>query len=854
MRRLLHILLLMFVFSTLHAQSEETNRILSYLQKAMNFNKVVPQEKVYLHFDNMGYFENETLWFKAYVTRTDNGHPSDLSKVLYVELLNPMGDVIKTNKYPIDSLGVSHGDMKLDTLLGSGFYEVRAYTRYMTNWGTNAVFSRVFPVFKTPKEEGDYSDLNINSGLYKHREPNNRDKTDSLYFRAIDNGIDVRNLMTTISVQFYPEGGDLIVGKRCRVAMMVVDDNGRPYESEGFLMNERGDVLTSIETDSLGRGCFEVVPDTGKLTFQMRNLKKGEKRQVQFFALPEAKREGCALSVDAVSERMLATIQCTDGICGNMLGYIIMHNGNIIRCDTIKAVPLLEIEMDRQTMPEGVNQLTVFDSWGRIMAERFFFICPKPDKADSIRVTALTQRLKPCGKVEMELQTQPNAHLSFSAMDANNMTNGKRGNMKTWMLLSSEVRGYIHNVDYYFEADDKKHRQDADLLLMIQGWRRYDWRLMSERYTFRKAQPIEDQFYLYGQLKEFRKHNSVSNVKLYVSLYNEKGQSLLGNAITDSEGNYAFKMPFMDGEWKMCIYTTKETKSGEKKKTYRVGIDRQFSPVPRYITPMEAEILHPLKPNAYVKKLNLDADEWEEEDEFIPITKKNHVLENVTVKAKKKRYFTNDNWYYKNENVGRNGATIYYDIDRELDNFLDRGEKEPTIFELLAKRNAYFNNPECNDLPRVSFGYWPGHMAYDHQSIHWIVDNGDKDCSGAFTSDGLCSGDWRFPIWPSEIKSLYIKPGATIYLYRHHVFTTESNKGLRRTYFQGFNQASTFKTEDYNVIPPMADFRRTIWWQPDITTDAQGKAKVEFFNNSTCEEMYISVEGMTLDGKILVNE
>jgi uncharacterized protein YfaS (alpha-2-macroglobulin family) len=60
--------------------------------------------------------------------------------------------------------------------------------------------------------------------------------------------------------------------------------------------------------------------------------------------------------------------------------------------------------------------------------------------------------------------------------------------------------------------------------------------------------------------------------------------------------------------------------------------------------------------------------------------------------------------------------------------------------------------------------------------------------------------------------------------------------------------------EDYSVIPPMADFRRTIYWQPDITTDEQGKAKVEFFNNSTCEEMYISVEGMTPDGKVLVNE
>jgi hypothetical protein len=67
----------------LHAQqSEETTSILSYLQKAMNFNKVVPQEKVYLHLDNTGYFENETLWFKAYVTRTDNGKPSSLERWL----------------------------------------------------------------------------------------------------------------------------------------------------------------------------------------------------------------------------------------------------------------------------------------------------------------------------------------------------------------------------------------------------------------------------------------------------------------------------------------------------------------------------------------------------------------------------------------------------------------------------------------------------------------------------------------------------------------------------------------------------------------------------------------------------
>ena len=839
MKRLLYILLMILSVASLHAQSEETNRILSYLQKAMNFNKVMPQEKVYLHFDNMGYFENESMWFKAYVTRTDNGHPSDLSKVLYVELLNPMGDVIRTHKYPIDSLGMSHGDMKLDTLLGSGFYEVRAYTRYMTNWGTNAVFSRVFPVFKKPKTEGDYSDLNINGGLYKHREPNNRDKTDSLYLETINNGIDVRNLMTTVSAQFYPEGGDLVVGKRCRVAMMVVDDNGRPYESEGFVMNEAGDVLASVETDSLGKGLFEVVPDSGKLTFQIRNLKKSGKNQVQYFTLPQAKREGCALRVDAVNEQMLATLQCTDGICGNMLGYVLMHNGNIIRCDTINAMPLMEIELDRQAMPEGVNQMTVFNSRGEIMAERLFFICPQPDKEDSIRVTIMTQKLKPCGRVEMELHTRPNANLSFSAMDAHNMTNGKQGNMKTWMLLSSEVRGYIHNVDYYFEADDQEHRQSADLLMLTQGWRRYDWRLMSERYTFRKAQPIEDKFYLNGQLRVYRKRNPVAGVHLQAILYNKYGQSMIGDTRTDSLGNYAFKMPFVEGEWKMCIYTARDTKGGEKIKTYYVGIDRQFSPTPRYITPTEAEILHPLSPNAFVKK---PFQELEEEDEFIPITQRNHMLQNVTVKAKK-RYFTNDDWKFKNEAYGRQYATLYYNADRERDDALDRGEEVPYLFSFLNKKNSLFYYNEKN---------WTEEPMYDGRRINWILDNGERPNLDVTPEE----------LWLDDIKSIYIAPGdprvmdsrTNIYLYLHTVFTTASNKGIRRTYFDGFNQASTFQMEDYSVIPPMADFRRTIYWQPDIMTDAQGKAKVDFFNNSTCEEMYISVEGMTEDGKVLVNE
>ena len=127
MRRLTCIYLWIFLCLSVCTYAQVTNTVLDdevkdavsifkYINKAMLFNQKVPQEKVYLHFDNTSYFEGETMWFKAYVMRTDSCRLSDLSRVLYVELLNPTGDVIKKRKYKIDGDGLAHGDIQLDTI------------------------------------------------------------------------------------------------------------------------------------------------------------------------------------------------------------------------------------------------------------------------------------------------------------------------------------------------------------------------------------------------------------------------------------------------------------------------------------------------------------------------------------------------------------------------------------------------------------------------------------------------------------------------------------------------------------------------------------------------------------------
>ena len=163
----------------------------------------------------------------------------------------------------------------------------------------------------------------------------------------------------------------------------------------------------------------------------------------------------------------------------------------------------------------------------------------------------------------------------------------------------------------------------------------------------------------------------------------------------------------------------------------------------------------------------------------------------------------------------------------------------------------------------MGFGYRLEWLhSYDYRPISWIIDNGMTNITNATSDRSRFSGDMFFPLDLTEIRSIYIQPDnpreydrtVRIYMYLHKKYTTESNKGLRKTYFDGFNTPETFQMEDYSVIPPMEDFRRTLYWQPDVRTDSEGKAKVEFYNNSSCREMFISVEGMTPDGKFLTNE
>ncbi len=905
MWRRICILWMLAIVPTIVFAQTDLEKVVEYMKHGLVFNKLYPQEKVYLHFDNTGYFKGERIYFKAYSIRTDTGAPSDISRVLYVELLNPSGDVVQTNKVKMEK-GVGYGDLPLDSVFGTGFYEVRAYTRYMRNWGNDVVFSRVFPVYRKPKVEGDYRNPQIDELSYIHRLPDGREQLDAGYTPTKKK---TSKYSSTYKVGFYPEGGDLVEGMSSRVAFRVLDDENRHAEVMGILTDPQGTEVCTVTTNADGIGVFELTPKSGVYSLVLTT--DGGKRKE--FKLPEAKSQGCVLTVNTLNDAITALVRASDAYQSELLGYTLINRGAVLSYDTLTADKPIELEFDRSQLQPGVNQLTLFNSEGRILAERLFFVCPPKSDSDSVFVKTETSSLVPCGKVRVGLKTAPGASLSFSAMDAATLTDGKVGNALTWMLLSSDVKGYIHNPDYYFESDDKEHRQAADLLMMVQGWRRYDWGLYTGARQWKdidgfpgKFQPIENQLYVHGQLKpdmnKWRKKHPVNGVDLRVFLFNTTGENATGEhytgeAVTDSVGGYAFKLPDIEGEWEMQM----QTKYNDKNAAYTVAVDRHFSPAPRYLSPYETEPT-PL-PEPFVKA----KEEAEQADKDPTLQKRDGVYVIPTVKIKK-RYFTNTSyspWF--DETTGARKSTVFYDVDEATDKIADLGEPMPTIYQWLKSKNSFFTgDDELNDMYQVisededsefvsteSSGklepvvgdvttdyrsvIYKGGLRYKNRPILWIVNNQyvtiTQYTANTFTVtwNGNDSGAERMPDFMDEVKSVYISEDddaytkfiranelaaihpITIYLYVHKRFYN-NEKGIRRTHFQGYNKPTTFQMEDYSVMPPMEDFRRTIFWKPDIQTDANGNATVEFYNNSSCKHVYFSAEGFTQEGKPLVSE
>jgi hypothetical protein len=364
MKKIIIVLFSIFCIISVEAQeSAAMSNIKKSMSNMMLFNRVLPQEKVYLHFDNTGYFKGETIWFKAYVVRTDSLGLSGRSRVLYVELVTSGGDVIETDKFLIHG-GQADGYIKLDDkVLESGFYERRAYTRYMTNWGEDVIFSRVFPIFDVPRKMGDDSRQVIDMHNYRRRQPNTREKVDSTWDSS-----------RKINATFYPEGGNLVVGLPGNVAYDITDSHGAHADARVCVVDGK-DTLAGSSTEYMGRGVISFIPKSTKSKLIVTDVLNHQRE----YEMPEVIKTGYVMNVNTVDSGYVAVhIKSTPDLYDSTVGLLLTHCGMVEALDTVTVVKNgVKIKINSTDMDDGVNQLTLIGGDGHLVADRMIFNYPQ---------------------------------------------------------------------------------------------------------------------------------------------------------------------------------------------------------------------------------------------------------------------------------------------------------------------------------------------------------------------------------------------------------------------------------------------------------------------------------------------
>jgi len=832
---------LFFLIISLNVHSQDTigtsAKLIRFARNAALFSYNNPQEKVYLHFDNTGYFLGETIWFKAYVVEALNNNPSAVSKTLYVELLTPEGQMLQSKKIPIQN-GICSGDFQLMDSLPGGYYEVRAYTRCMLNFGPEVVFSRVLPVFDQPVKEGNYADRKMTNR--KFTVPNLREKNP---------------FKEQINVSFYPEGGSLVTGIKSNVAFKATRKDGKSIQITGSVLNSEGKEVATLKTLHDGMGVFSVIPDGKKLTVKV-NFEKNENS----FQLPASEVSGYVMTVASTNnDSIFLTIRKSADLPENdTLALAVSSRGKLVdfRAITISEKDFFMATL-RKKLPAGVCQFTLYDQLGRIRSERLVFNLPdlafNPQKITA-KITAKTnkERYKPYERISLELAsdtsvTKFGTSVSVAVRDAatSNFGNSDNSSIITNLLLSSDLKGYIENPAWYFQNNDMEHLLALDQLMLTQGWRRYNWKLMSGVEPFIVKEPIEEGLLLDGEVRSILLKKPMKDVKVNFWMM-RGGNAQQGRCLTDSTGKFYFMISEKYDTWEMNIQTSVEN----TRKEYRVLLNRNFSPQPKWYTTYDREIWTNDQLQLPVNKDDTTAMLLGEVRYATELTASNpegykeYQLKEVVKIGERKQTFMQ---------VAARKASIKYDVDKEVDVLQDQGKSEASsITEFLRD-----TNPNFHEITE-------GTYKYKSRPVVFKIFSNDMQAQM-----GATDTRWKLSeIVPADVESILIledhevirnfDPMATndpvvIMIKTHANNDPKDPIGVRKTIYQAYSVSKEFYSPIHQPGTPLleADFRRTLYWNPDVILDPQGKAKLEFYNNGLCRKMSISAEGINSKGTLL---
>lgn len=884
-----------FITPTLFAQKN----LVVVGDKIEKYNEIFPTEKLYLSFDKPYYNSGDTLWFKAYLLNADHS-VNTRSDRLYVELFNDSSRLVERRVIPLLN-GLGNGDFSLEPSLKDGSYSIRAYTNWQQNFGSDYFFQKNFyignagdktwlvasdqklinegakksldikvKITNLQNEPAGFKDLEIylvnnqkkimrtelqttQDGLFDTKIPLPDDKLTGTYSFLI---IDKKNKSQTVSVplllndldeidlQFMPEGGYLINGINNKVAFKALGADGLSKNVTGEIVNKSKEVVAKFTSTHNGMGNFYLLPKKEELYTAV--FKQGMKeKQVK---LSIAKDEGTSLRIDhlSLSDSLYIFIKASTTKRLDEPYEIIAQAADsllfVIKINLKNGFSNLKLA--KNIFPDGIIHFTLFSPAQEPINERNVFL--NFSKKINLNIETAKNEYKPKDSIALEITATNEdrkplqGSFTIAVTDDQQVKMPKQcDNIISYYLLQNNLRGNIEDPNWYFIDKSPNTLSALDNLLLTQGWIGYNWK---EILKFQNAPKFmaERNNKIIGKLTGLFKA-PIANAK--VSLLSLGKEIFFTDTVSDKNGEFLFKdLPIVDS----AAYTIKIKNAKDKTSNALITVNEFEPPLPINFT--QKVMPWYVNSDSTLLKHFKNGKDRVKQAERATMALTGIALKEVEIKA------ANPNITYE---VAWDAKIYKYITEEEL-------KKMPrkSLMDLLYEKFVGL---------RISNEWYPscyaklGHYSFDEfviganiiSSIRVDKISTTRVAFGAGPKEWFDTNKRIFETLNAEdIKSIQLYKGCVYYYLE---ITTRSGSGpwvgpAKGVYVYKplpLNSAREFYSPKYNVENSTAlpDLRSTIYWNANIVTNEQGKAKVSFYAADKPSNYTIKLEGSDLLGR-----
>jgi len=752
------------------------------------------KEKIYVHTDRSFYLCGEVLWFKVYLTNAATNQPISVSKVVYIDVLNKLHQPILQAKIAMEN-GVGNGSFFLPFSVESGNYVFRAYTNLMKNYSPGNYFEKNISIINTSK--------NLDSTIVH----------ESIHYSA----------------EFFPEGGNLVNGLESKIAFKVTDNKNIGTECEGVVINQIKDTVVHFKSGLFGMGQFSLKPESGDHYTAIINFKNGNSIKKD---LPETNNSGYVMHIEDTGLNDLKISISAEGLQQNnspFIYLIIQNNGRIYLA---KSQPIENnrsvLVLNKDSLKEGVSQITLFDADKQPLCERLYFKRPK----NKLLITAKADKenYRQRSKVYLDVTTTNQsevplpASLSVAVYRLDNLHKQDRENIFSYLWLSSNLRGGIENPDYYFKNDNAETNEALDLLMLTQGWRKFNQEniLQNKKPAFTFVPEFSGHI-ITGRITYESTKKPVSDVLVYLSVPGKRIQ--LHGCLSDSNGLVHFEMKDFFGSNQIVVQTNNEMDS-----IYHLEIFSPFSEKFSDNSLPEFYISEKYKDDLLSGNIHMEVENTYHENQLQQFV--TPIVDTVPFYFEPyKRYFLDD--YTRFTTMEEVMREYVYEVNVRKSGtkfrFMTVNVPGFKLRDIQQSEFVFENNPLVL-LDGVPVFNIDKIMEYDPLKVQKLEVVAEKYHYGQMTAEGILS----YTTYKGNLEGYTLDSHDLVLDY----------EGLQQ---QRIFYSPEYATENERLIR-MPDFRDLLFWTPSLNTGLVGKTELSFYTGDIPGRYLVVLQGLSSNG------